>query len=104
MRGPMKKLTVYSEFFPEKIRDYEKGNIFKLVSVRKERGKTWYLLSNDVWVREDKEGEYVSDWTIEEAWGRVDETVYDDVTGEKTDSTTIGFVILTISRASGRIY
>lgn len=100
----MKKLTVYSGFFPEKIRDYEKGNIFELVSVRKERGKTWYLLSNDVWVREDREGEFVSDWTIEEAWGRVDEITYDDVSGEELDVRTIGFVILCISRTSGRIY
>ena len=100
----MEKLTVYSELFPEKRRDYTGVNIYAVTALRRERGKTWYRLSNGVWIREDKRGEFFSDWTREETWGRVEKTEYDEVTGEERRAGTVGFIILSISRSSGRVY
>ena len=62
----------------------------------------YYLLENDVWVRNLGDGKYVSDWTPLEAWAVAEERSYDD-DGKVIAVRELGFLIIHSDRRAGYV-
>lgn len=61
---------------------------------------TLYQLESNVWIKDLGRDRYVTDWTNEERWGRVEELDIDD-DGEVVGSKDLGFMILRVDRERG---
>ena len=86
----MKQYEILNGFHPEQKRQYNGENIFAVKETRFDQGKNWYLLSNNAWIKEIGPNMYITDWTSEERWARVEE-----------DGKLIGFMILVTDRSKG---
>ncbi len=62
----------------------------------------YYLLENDVWVKNLGKGNYISDWTPFEVWAVAEERSYDDA-GNVTAVRELGFVIIHSDRRAGYV-
>ena len=62
----------------------------------------YYLLENDVWVRNLGGGKFISDWTPMEAWAVAEERTYDDA-GRVTAVRELGFLIIHSDRRAGYV-
>ena len=60
----------------------------------------YYLLENDVWVRNLGDWKYVSDWTPLEAWAVAEERTFDE-NGKVTAVRELGFLIIHSDRRAG---
>ena len=60
----------------------------------------FYKLDNDAWIKGIGDEKYVTDWTNEERWGRVEEVEYDDE-GNVISRQDLGFIILRVDRSKG---
>jgi len=60
----------------------------------------YYLLENDVWVRNLGNGTYMSDWTRLEQWAVAEQRTYDEE-GNVTAARELGFVIVHSDRRAG---
>lgn len=60
----------------------------------------YYLIENDVWVRNLGDVRYISDWTGLEAWAIAEERTYDE-NGAVTATRELGFVIIHSDRRAG---
>lgn len=124
----MKKIVIRTGFHPEHPRIYNGEHIYKVIQTRgnveysdfltgqtKSQDKegnvgalsknlentyTLYQLESNVWIKDLGRDRYVTDWTSEERWGRVEELEIDDE-GEVTDSRNLGFMILRVDRSRG---
>jgi len=99
----MKQLRVYTGCRAEGAPPYEGQHIYAVKEVKVHRGVRYFGLENDVWVREVGPEKYVTDWTTEEIWGRVEEAELDD-TGAVLSVEQKGFIILHNDRAKGILY
>ena len=62
----------------------------------------YYLLENDVWVRNLGGGKFISDWTPLEAWAVAEERSYDSA-GNVTGVRELGFLIIHSDRRAGYV-
>ena len=62
----------------------------------------YYLLENEVWVKNLGDGKYVSDWSRAESWALAEARTYDD-DGSVTDVQELGFVIIHSDRRAGYV-
>jgi len=62
----------------------------------------YYLLENDVWIKNHGNMKYTSDWTTLESWALAEERTYDD-NGEVTAVRELGFVIIHSDRRAGYV-
>lgn len=109
----MKQIVVRSGFHPEHPRSYAGEHIYKIVETRTggvahdfhsgavlgAAGK-YYGLDNGAWIKDLGGEKYLTDWTGEERWGRVEE-VETDETGSVISAETLGFIILRVDRSRG---
>ena len=109
----MKTIVIHSGFHPEVKREYKGEHIYKVI---KRRGDTefndyltgaasnlsykLYKLESEVWIKDLGDDKYVTDWTDEERWGRVEELETDD-RGDVTSRQDLGFMILRVDRSKG---
>lgn len=104
----MKKIVIHAGFHPEVKREYKGEHIFKVVRTRAvpqmfpppARDVTYFLLDNGAWIKEQGGEKYVTDWTTEERWGRVEE-IETDEQGSVISAQDLGFMILRVDRANG---
>lgn len=62
----------------------------------------YYLLENEVWVKNLGELKYISDWTPLESWALAEERTYDEA-GNVTAVRELGFVIIHSDRRAGYV-
>lgn len=87
----MENYVIRNGFHPEQHRVYNGENIFTVMEDRIDpNGMHAYLLNNGVWINEKGPDMYVTEWTSEERWGRVEK-----------DGKFIGFMILITDRSKG---
>ena len=104
----MKKIVVHAGFHPEVRREYKGEHIYKVVRTREVKQMfppppstvTYYLLDNGAWIKSLGGEKYVTDWTTEERWGRVEE-IETDEQGKVLSARDLGFMILRVDRANG---
>ena len=104
----MKKIIVHAGFHPEAKREYKGEHICKVVRTREVKQMfppppsmaVYYLLDNGAWIKSLGNEKYVTDWTNEERWGRVEE-IETDERGEVLSAQDLGFMILRVDRANG---
>lgn len=99
----MKKVVIRTAYQPEKPRVYQGEHIYRVVKVRgTEDGyaNRQFGLDNGVWVKEIGPDKYVTNWTNEERWGRVEEVEVDEA-GREVSAVTLGFMILRVDRRNG---
>ena len=60
----------------------------------------YYMISNKGWIDDKGDEKYVTDWTDEERWCRVEEQELDDE-GNVISSRNIGFIIRRVDRSKG---
>jgi hypothetical protein len=109
----MKEIIIHAGFHPEMKREYNGEHIHKVLY--KKEGVTarefltgrpvskdtiFYKLDNDAWIKGIGDEKYVTDWTNEERWGRVEEVEYDDE-GNDISRQDLGFIILRVDRSKG---
>lgn len=101
----MKKIYIRTRFRAEGGPEYTDQRIWPVCDHRVDVGNiNMYAVDNDVWIREMGVDKFVTDWTNEEVWGRVEEVETDDATGEVIGATTLGFTLLQNDRKNGIIY
>ena len=66
------------------------------------RNHKYYLVENDVWVRNLGNVRYISDWTGLEAWAIAEERTYDE-NGKVTAVRELGFSIIHSNRRAGYV-
>ncbi len=111
----MKKIIIHHGFHPEVKREYNGEHIQKVLYKRGGvEGKdfhtgahlndqtTFYRLDNNAWIKGLGNEKYVTDWTDEERWGRVEEVEYDDA-GNVVSRQDLGFMILRVDRSKGML-
>ncbi len=102
----MKKIVIHHGFHPEAERAYQGEHIFKVVRTREVKQmfppgtSTYYLLDNGAWIKGLGGEKYVTEWTTEERWGRVEE-IETDEQGNVASAQELGFMILRVDRARG---
>ena len=108
----MKKIIIHAGFHPEVKREYNGEHIYKVINTRggvdghdfhtgaAVSGSNYYGLDNGAWIRDLGNEKYVTDWTGEERWGRVEELELDDQ-GNVLSSQNLGFMILRVDRSRG---
>ncbi len=62
----------------------------------------YYLLENEVWIKNLGDMKYVSDWTPLESWALAEERTYDEA-GNVTAVRELGFVIIHSDRRAGYV-
>lgn len=109
----MKKYIIHAGFHPEIQRVYNGEYIYKVVKIRRNiEGKDFHTgsklnsettflgLDNGGWIKDLGNDRYVTDWTNEERWGRVEEVEFGE-NNEVVDRKDVGFVLLRVDRAHG---
>lgn len=108
----MKKIVIHSGFHPEVKREYNGEHICKVINTRGNvdardlhtgialGGNSYYGLDNGAWIRDLGNDKYVTDWTDEERWGRVEEQELDEQ-GNVLSERDLGFMILRVDRSRG---
>lgn len=108
----MKKIVIHTGFHPEVTREYQGEHIYKVTAKREKAtgrdfqsgqvlaGNDCWRLENGVWITEKGDQKYVTNWTMEERWGRVEEVEYDE-SGTPVAAKELGFMILTVDRSRG---
>lgn len=109
----MKKIIVHAGFRPGRTAEYRGEHIFRVINTREaivtrdflsknllDANCGFYGLDNGAWIKDLGDEKYVSDWTAEERWGRVEELETDDA-GSTVSSETLGFIILRVDRSRG---
>lgn len=99
----MKKLKVFTGFLPPDTISYNGQYIMKVKETKEEGTMQYFCLENDVWIRKIGTDKYVTDWTNEEIWGRVQEIQYSD-SGEVVSGENLGFILLQVDRRNGIIF
>lgn len=99
----MKKLRVYTGCRAEGATPYEGQYIYSVKETRVHQGVRYICLEHDIWIREVGPEKYVTDWTTEEIWGRVEEVDVDGA-GAVLSAEEKGFIILHDDRAKGILY
>ncbi|MDR3364946.1 MAG: 4Fe-4S binding protein [Clostridiales Family XIII bacterium] len=87
-----KAYKIRTGFFSETPHEYGGENIFRAVASKEANEAKYYLLDGGRWIRQVGFDQYVTDWLVEERWGRVE----DAATGEE-----LGFAILRVDREKG---
>ncbi len=109
----MKQILIHAGFRKEPVYPYSGEHIFKVLNfrsnveshdfrfteIRGERGD-FYGLDNNSWIKSLGNDRYVTDWTDEERWGRVEEVETDEA-GNVLSSENLGFVLLRVDRNRG---
>ena len=104
----MKKIVIHHGFHPEATREYKGELICKVVRTREVKQmfppgtSTYYLLDNGAWIKSIGPERYVTEWTNEERWGRVEE-IDTDEQGNVISAQDLGFMILRVDRSQGRL-
>ena len=101
----MKKKYIRTRFRAEGGPEYTDQRIWPITDHRVDNGNVnLYSVDNSGWGKELGVDKYVTEWTNEEVWGRVEEVETDDATGEVIGTETLGFTLLQNDRAHGVIY
>ncbi len=117
----MKKIIIHTGFHPEVKREYKGEHIYTVKNIRGltpstnepvssfsfvsgtgASGNAFYQISNDVWIKHMGDEKYVTDWTSEERWGRVEEVEYSDARVQIA-AKTLGFMVLRVDRSKGML-
>lgn len=104
----MKKIEIITGFHPETVREYNGEHIYKVRETRyidKSKEGTGAepdligISAND-WITNKGNNKYITNWTGEERWGRVEEVELDDA-GKEIGREVLGFMILRVDRSKG---
>ena len=109
----MTKIIVHAGFHPEVPREYHGEHIYKVINIRSggeahdattgaliAAAGQYYGLDNGAWVKDLGDEKYLTDWTPEERWGRV-EQIETDESGNVISAKTLGFMLLRTDRSRG---
>ncbi len=99
----MSRIVIHAGFHPEMKREYRGEHIYPVIGERTLPGKgpdaaptRYYQVANQAWIKDLGGEKYVTDWTSEERWGRVEE-----ISDDGTEARTLGFMILRVDRKKG---